>query len=141
MGEKIAIIDKAKETAEKVKSSTASKLIKPRYSVVFRRPKTQIQCRNVRNVKNLINKRCKLDHFSIINHPLTSETALEKIRDHSTLVFIVNKMANKKQIKHALMKIYKIQPIKVNTLICSNGKKKAFVKLSKKTPHALDDAN
>merc|ERR1711979_179489 len=107
---------------------------------VFRRPKTLIQCKNVRNVKNLINKRCKLNHFSIINYPLTSETALKKIRDHSTLVFTVNKMANKIQIKHALMKIYKIQPIKVNTLISSHGKKKAFVKLSK-TRHALDNAN
>jgi hypothetical protein len=32
---------------------------------------------------------------SIINHPLTTESAMKKIEDNNTLVFIVDKRANK----------------------------------------------
>jgi len=42
---------------------------------------------------------------------------MKKIEDNNTLVFIVDKRANKPQIKMAVNKLYSIQVSKVNTLI------------------------
>ena len=58
-----------------------------------------------------------MDHYSIIRHPLTTESAMKKIEDNNTLVFMVNLQANKPQIKHAVKKLYDIDVAKVNTLI------------------------
>ena len=60
---------------------------------------------------------CSLDQFKIVNYPLTTESAMKKIEDNNTLVFIVDKRANKPQIKIAVKKLYDIQVSKVNTLI------------------------
>ena len=44
-------------------------------------------------------RRNKLDHYAIIKFPLTTESAMKKIEDNNTLVFIVDVKANKHQIK------------------------------------------
>ena len=62
---------------------------------------------------------------------------MKKIEEHNTLVFIVDIKANKRQIKAAVNKLYDVKPIKVNTLIRPDGRKKAFVKLGAETD-ALD---
>ena len=49
--------------------------------------------------------------------PLTTESAMKKIEDNNTLVFIVDKRSNKPQIKLAVKKLYDIDVAKVNTLI------------------------
>lgn len=41
--------------------------------------------------------------------PLTTESAMKKIEDNNTLVFIVETRANKSQIKAAVRKLYEIQ--------------------------------
>ena len=82
----------------------------------------------------------KLDAFSIIKYPLTTESAMKKIEDHNTLVFIVDARANKKQIKEAVSKLYDIQTKKINTLIRPDGEKKAYVRLQPDYD-ALDVAN
>ena len=61
----------------------------------------------------------KLDKYSIIKNPLTTESAMKKIEDNNTLVFIVNVLANKPQIKQAVKQLYDIDVAKVNTLIRS----------------------
>jgi large subunit ribosomal protein L23Ae len=50
-------------------------------------------------------------------HPLNTESAMKKIEEHNTLVFIVDVKANKAQIKLALKKLYDIDTVKINTLI------------------------
>jgi len=57
-----------------------------------------------------------LDQFRIVKFPLTTESAMKKIEDNNTLVFIVDKRANKPQICHAVKKLYDIDVAKVNTL-------------------------
>ena len=42
---------------------------------------------------------------------------MKKIEDNNTLVFIVDKRANKPLIKQAVKKLYDIEVAKVNTLI------------------------
>lgn len=93
--------------------------------------------------------------------PLNTESAMKKIEEHNTLVFIVDLRSNKRQIKDAVKKLYDVQAAKVNTLIrCvefltrlyynilliegwasrPDGKKKAYVRLT--SDHdALDVAN
>ena len=82
----------------------------------------------------------KMDQYRILRHPLTTESAMRKIEDQNTLVFVVDVRANKYQIKDAVNKMYKIKAQKVNTLVRPDGSKKAFVRL---TPDfdALDVAN
>lgn len=58
-----------------------------------------------------------MDHYTIVKHPLTTESAMKKIEDNNTLVFIVDLRANKPQIKQAVKKLYDIDVAKVNTLV------------------------
>ena len=82
----------------------------------------------------------RLDHYAIIKFPLTTESAMKKIEDNNTLVFIVDVKANKHQIKQAVKKLYDIDVAKVNTLIRPDGEKKAYVRLAPDYD-ALDVAN
>ena len=59
----------------------------------------------------------KLDHYAVIKYPLTTESAMKKIEDNNTLVFIVDVRANKPKIKLAVKRMYDIDVAKVNTLI------------------------
>jgi large subunit ribosomal protein L23Ae len=71
-----------------------------------------------------------MDQFRTIQHPLNTESAMKKIEDHNTLVFIVDLKANKRQIKDAVKKLYDVESAKINTLIRPDGKKKAYVRLT-----------
>merc|ERR1712043_126988 len=82
----------------------------------------------------------RMDQFSIIHHPLTTESAMKKIEDNNTLVFITDVRASKPQIKLAVKKLYDIQVAKVNTLITPKGFRKAYVRLATDYD-ALDVAN
>jgi large subunit ribosomal protein L23Ae len=68
--------------------------------------------------------------YDVIKFPLTTESAMKKIEENNTLVFIVNITANKRQIKDAVKALYDIKAEKVNTLIRPDGQKKAYVRLS-----------
>ena len=59
----------------------------------------------------------KLDSYAVLKYPLTTESAMKKIEDNNTLVFIVDLKAGKKQIKEAVQRMYDIQTKKINTLI------------------------
>ena len=54
-----------------------------------------------------------MDAYNIIKHPLTTESAMKKIEDNNTLVFICDIKANKHQIKSAVKKLYDINISKV----------------------------
>ena len=82
----------------------------------------------------------RLDEFSVLKFPLTTESAMKKIEDNNTLVFIVDPKANKRQIKNAVMTLYQVGSQKVNTLIRPDGSKKAYVHLPTNVD-ALDVAN
>ncbi len=58
-----------------------------------------------------------MDKYKIVKFPLTTESAMKKIEDNNTLVFIVDKRANKPLIKNSVKKLYDIEVAKVNTLI------------------------
>lgn len=68
-------------------------------------------------------------YYKIIKRPLITEKTFELIERENKLVFIVQRNVNKNQIKHAIEKVHNVRVIKINTLITSNGEKKAFIKL------------
>merc|ERR1712070_1328791 len=82
----------------------------------------------------------KMDKYRIIRYPLTTESAMKKIEDHNTLVFIVDVRSSKVHIKDAVKKLYDIDAENINTLIRPDGLKKAFVKVGG-GKEALDVAN
>nr|XP_037865148.1 60S ribosomal protein L23a-like [Chlorocebus sabaeus] len=116
---------KAKKAVLKGVHSHRKKKI--RTSPTFRRPKTLQLRRQPKYPRKSAPRRNKLDHYAIIKFPLTTESAMKKIEDNNTLVFIVDVKANKHQIKQAVKKLYDIDVAKVNTLIPPDGEKKAYV--------------
>lgn len=132
---------KAQATKKKVEKGVWTKRTrKVRTSASFRRPHTKILLRKPKCPKKSVPHRPRLDRFSIIKHPLTTESAMKKIEDNNTLVFIVDLKANKVQIEKAVQKLYQIDVQSVNTLIRSDGQKKAYVRLAPDFD-ALDIAN
>ena len=106
---------KAKKAVLKGKHTTIKKKI--RTKVTFYRPKTLKKTRQPKYPRRSAPRRSKMDHYSIIRHPLTTESAMKKIEDNNTLVFMVHLRANKPQIKVAVKKLYDIDVAKVNTLV------------------------
>jgi len=134
-------LQKAKQVKLKViKGKYGTRIRKVRNTVHFRRPKTLALPRNPKYPRKSVPHRNRLDQYSIIKHPLTTESAMKKIEDNNTLVFIVALKANKPQIKAAVKKMYDIDVAKVNTLVRPDGQKKAYVRLASDYD-ALDVAN
>ncbi|KAL4694060.1 hypothetical protein H8959_013325 [Pygathrix nigripes] len=104
------------------------------------KPKTLRLRRQPKYPQKSISRRNKLDHYAIIKFLLTTESAMKKIEENNTFVFIVDVKANKHQIKQAVKKLYDIDVAKVNTLIQPDGEKKAYVQLAPDYD-ALDVAN
>jgi len=136
-------ISKALTAQKKVLTSadgTRKRVRKIRNTVRFVRPRTFRPPRNPRFPRKAIPKRCRMDMYSIIQYPLATESAMKKIEDNNTLVFIVHTKANKFHVKAAISKLYDVKVSKVNTLVRPDGKKKAYVVLDKQND-ALDIAN
>ncbi|CRG88545.1 60S ribosomal protein L25 [Talaromyces islandicus] len=113
-----------------VKGAGSTKARKIRTSTTFHLPKTLQLSRSPKYPRKSIPHEPRLDHHKVIIHPLNTESAMKKIEENNTLVFIVDVKANKRQIKAALKKLYDVDTIKVNTLIRPDGSKKAFARLT-----------
>mmetsp|Transcript_29076 Transcript_29076/g.53439 ORF Transcript_29076/g.53439 Transcript_29076/m.53439 type:complete len:151 (-) Transcript_29076:230-682(-) len=132
---------KATAAAKAVKQGSFKKTRKPRFSVVFHRPKTLKRTREPKYLRvSAQGAAPKLDSYAVLKYPLTTESALKKIEENNTIAFIVDLRSNKKQIKKAVKDLYDVRASKVNTLIRPDGVKKAFVRLSE-DHDALDVAN
>ncbi len=66
----------------------------------------------------------------IIKYPVLSEKAMDSIERENKLIFIVDKEANKTQIKEAVKELYDVEAQKINTLNNMKGQKKALIKLT-----------
>merc|ERR1712032_307774 len=131
---------KAAKVAKAVKSSVSSKTKKVRTNVHFSKPKTLQLRRDPKYPRKSTERRYKLDKYRIIQCPVTTESAMKKIEEINTLVFLVDIKATKPKIKQAVKEMYDVQCAKVNTLIRPDGKKKAYVHLTQDYD-ALDVAN
>eukprot|EP00927_Polykrikos_kofoidii_P051083 TRINITY_DN448_c0_g1_i3.p1 TRINITY_DN448_c0_g1~~TRINITY_DN448_c0_g1_i3.p1 ORF type:complete len:177 (+),score=30.63 TRINITY_DN448_c0_g1_i3:58-531(+) len=131
---------KASKVAKGLKSTVTRKVRKVRQNVHFFRPKTLIQPRNPKYPRRSVENRDKMDKYRIIQCPVTTESAMKKIEEINTLVFLVDIAATKPKIKEAVKALYDVQCAKVNTLIRPDGRKKAYVHLTHDYD-ALDVAN
>eukprot|EP00928_Gymnodinium_smaydae_P006762 TRINITY_DN12410_c0_g1_i1.p2 TRINITY_DN12410_c0_g1~~TRINITY_DN12410_c0_g1_i1.p2 ORF type:complete len:146 (-),score=53.89 TRINITY_DN12410_c0_g1_i1:74-511(-) len=140
MAPKASSAQKAAKAAKALKSAVTRKSRKVRTNVHFFLPKTLKKNRDPKYPKKSCETRPKMDKYRIIQYPVTTESAMKKIEEINTLVFIVDLAATKPKIKEAVKQLYDVQCAKVNTLIRPDGKKKAYVHLTQDYD-ALDVAN
>ncbi|KAJ1721080.1 60S ribosomal protein L25 [Coemansia sp. RSA 2703] len=123
-----------------LKGVQGQKAKKVRTSATFRLPQTLKLARAPRYARKAVNRMATLDQYSVLKQPLNTETALKKVEDNNTLVFLVDVRANKRHIKDAVKKLYDVDAAKINTLIRPDGVKKAYIRLPADVD-ALDVAN
>ena len=70
-----------------------------------------------------------MDSYSIIIKPHVTEKTMNLIDMNNEITFVVNRKANKKQIKYAFEDLYEEKVERVNTHITTKGEKVAFIKL------------
>ncbi|XP_021960260.1 60S ribosomal protein L23a [Folsomia candida] len=124
----------------KVADGERKRVRKIRPTIQFKRPRTFRPPRKPKFPKKAAPRRCRMDAYNVIQYPLTTESAMKKIEDNNTLVFIVHLKSNKFHVKAAVKKLYEVEVAKVNTLVRPDGKKKAYVRLAADFD-ALDVAN
>ena len=78
-----------------------------------------------------------MDPYKVIKYPLSTEKSIRLMEAENKLIFVVDKKANKQDIKKAIEKVYKVKVAKINTLNAPDGNKRAYIKLSAETP-AID---
>ncbi|KAK9704089.1 60S ribosomal protein L25 [Basidiobolus ranarum] len=123
-----------------LKGTHGSAVRKVRTSTTFRLPKTLRLARAPRYPRKSIPSAPHMDQYETIRSPLNTETAIKKIEDNNTLVFLCDVRANKRQIRDAVKRLYDVEAAKINTLIRPDGQKKAYVRLTADVD-ALDVAN
>ena len=84
--------------------------------VTFRRPVTKELPRTPKYARKSVKKEQTWDKYAIIKYPLSTESAIKTIEDNNTLVFIVDRRANKPMIKKSCQDLYNIKVKNVNTL-------------------------
>jgi large subunit ribosomal protein L23Ae len=90
---------------------------KVRTTTTFHLPKTLKLARVPKYSRKSIPHAPRMDQYRVIRQPLNTETAMKKLEDDNTLVFLVDVKANKRQIKDAVKKLYDVEAAKINTLI------------------------
>ena len=71
-----------------------------------------------------------VDSYKVLKYPYISEKGMKLAETENKIVFIVDRKANKKEIKEAFEKLFEVKVTKVNTLITRKGEKKAYIKLA-----------
>lgn len=66
----------------------------------------------------------------ILKRPITTEKSMLYLENGNTICFIVDNTANKERIKKEFEEIYEVKVDKVNTMMTTNGEKKAMIKIS-----------
>ena len=80
------------------------------------------------------------DKYSIFKQPVSSERFYKRMETENTVIFYVDRKANKIEIKKAFVDAFNVKPERINTLVTPGGKKKAYIKIPK-TNEASEIAN
>lgn len=70
-----------------------------------------------------------MDPWKILKYPYLTEKSIGLVEKENKIVFIVDRKADKKQIKEAFEKVFEVKAQKINTEITARGEKKAYIKL------------
>ena len=71
-----------------------------------------------------------MDATNILQHPVGTEKSI-RLLDQNKVVFVVDKKANKNQIKRAVEQLFVVKVDQISTLLTRKGVKKAYIKLEK----------
>merc|ERR1712216_617698 len=112
---------KAKGVAKAITKGVKTVQKKIRTNIRFHLPKTLAKPREGKYPRKYRASPNRLDRYQILKYPLTTESAMNKI-------------------KEAIKKMYDIDTQKINSLIRPDGQKKAYVRLTQDYD-ALDVAN
>jgi len=74
----------------------------------------------------------EFDPWKILLFPHTSEKSTRLIERENTVVFVVDRKANKSEIKRAFEQAFGVKVERVNVAVTSKNYKKAYIKLSPK---------
>jgi len=80
-----------------------------------------------------------MDSRSILIMPLSTEKSIKLMEAENKIVFVVERKANKAQVKQAFEELFKTKVEKINMTISPSGQKKAYIKLAADKP-AIDIA-
>lgn len=72
----------------------------------------------------------KVSPDQVIAYPMMSEDTVKLIEAENKIVFVVHRDATKKDVWIAVEELYEVKVDQVHTLITTEGKKKAYVRLS-----------
>ncbi|MBS3055527.1 MAG: 50S ribosomal protein L23 [Candidatus Aenigmarchaeota archaeon] len=70
-----------------------------------------------------------MDPWKILKYPYLTERSISLVENENKIVFVVERKANKQQIREAFEKVFQVKVDKVNTETLLSGEKKAFIKL------------
>jgi len=79
-----------------------------------------------------------MDPYKIIKYPLSTEKSIRLMESQNKLIFVVDIDADKRMIKSAAEKMFKVKVENIRTHV-QNGEKKAYVRFSNENP-AIDIA-
>lgn len=65
-----------------------------------------------------------MDNYQIVKRPLITEKGMMANESHNTVVFEVDRRANKMQIKQAVESLFQVKVVRVNTLNIQGKKKR-----------------
>ena len=131
MANKTQQISKAKNASSSAKKGVIRRKYRVRTNLRFFKPDTLKVASKPKYSRSTASLKmpAKFDKFSVLDHPLNTEKANKLMTERNTLTFIVNKRANKVQIKKAFNDIHKCKPLSINTLLTPLGDKKAYIRL------------
>merc|ERR1711924_472269 len=89
---------KAKVVAKAITKGVKTVTKKIRTNIRFHLPKTLSKPRDGKYPRKYCASPNRLDRYQILKYPLTTESAMKKIEENNTLVFIVDVRAGKVQI-------------------------------------------
>lgn len=84
-------------------------------------------------------QKSRIEPYRVIKYPLSTEKSIRLMEAENKLIFVVDKKADKVDIKKAVESMFKAKIVDVNTFVSADGKKKAYIKFSDETP-AIDIA-
>ena len=80
-----------------------------------------------------------MDPYKVVKYPLSTEKSIRLMESENKLVFVVDKNADKTEIKKAIEEMFSVNVDDVKTFNTSKGEKRAYVKFADKNP-AIDVA-
>lgn len=70
------------------------------------------------------------NHYGVLKYPLATEKSVRMMQNENKLHFVIDKSANKADVKEAVETLFKVKVIGVQTLNSIKGTKHAYVRLA-----------